>query len=206
MEMVGRHFCVSHAHPQDLKVCLKIGQSIMFDNGAFSAFTKGKPVREQDYIDWLNPVLQHPHWAIVPDVIDGTLEQQKNRLDNWVYPKELSAPVWHLGLPIDYLLELIDEWPKVCLGSSGLFWNVGGFAWRRRMDEVFDVLCKRRFMPWLHGLRMLGQTDWPLASADSTNVARNHSSRAEHPEMMASRIDAVQPIAKHKPSGQQELF
>jgi len=204
-EMAGRHFCVSHADPRDLDVCLKIGQSVMLDNGAFSAFTKGKPIDRKGYLAWLEPVLQHPHWAIVPDVIDGSVDQQREGLKDWIYPKELSAPVWHLGLSIDYLLELVDSWPKVCLGSSGLYWNVGNLVWKRRMDEVFDVLCKRRFLPWIHGLRMLGQSDYPLASADSTNVARNHSSCGIHPEMMAARIDSVQPT-KYKPSSQQNLF
>jgi hypothetical protein len=42
--MGGRCFCVSFADPRDTAVCLRIGQSVMFDNGAFSAFTKGVPL------------------------------------------------------------------------------------------------------------------------------------------------------------------
>lgn len=206
MLMAGRHFCVSHADPRDLDVCLNIGQSLMLDNGAFSAFTRGKPMKPDEYIQWLDPILQHPHWAIIPDVIDGTVEQQRDGIKSWPYPKELSAPVWHLGLSIDYLLELCDTYPKVCLGSSGEFWQVGSPSWRKRMDDVFDVLSRRRYMPWIHGLRMLCQTDWPLASADSTNVARNYKQVASSPEQMASRIDAIQPLRKHVKNNQMELI
>lgn len=39
--MAGRMFCVSYAAPQDLATCLRIGQSVMLDNGAFSVFTRG---------------------------------------------------------------------------------------------------------------------------------------------------------------------
>ena len=35
-KMAGKHFCVSFYNPQDAKVCMQIGQSIMWDNGAFS--------------------------------------------------------------------------------------------------------------------------------------------------------------------------
>lgn len=115
-------------------------------------------------------------------------------VDRWPFPRELSWPVWHLGLPLDYLLELADEWPGVALGSSGAYWEVGGPRWSGRMDEAFNALAKRRVMPWVHGLRMLGQAGnrWPLASADSVNVARNFKDTDADPELMARRIDGVQ--------------
>ena len=64
------------------------------------------------------------------------------------------------------------------------------------MDEAFKQLARRRVMPWIHGLRMLGQAGqrWPLTSADSTNVARNHK-RQGSAEAMARAIDSVQPLA-----------
>jgi hypothetical protein len=39
----------------------------------------------------------------------------------WPFPRALGVPVWHLGLPIDYLLELVDDWGRVALGSSGQY-------------------------------------------------------------------------------------
>jgi hypothetical protein len=55
---------------------------------------------------------------------------------------------------------------------------------------------------------MLGQTDrrYPLASADSANVARNFSSRNECPLVMADRIDKKQPPLKYVTNPQKLLF
>ena len=41
-KMSGKHFCVSFYRPDDIDICLQIGQSVMLDNGAFSAFKKGE--------------------------------------------------------------------------------------------------------------------------------------------------------------------
>jgi hypothetical protein len=209
LQMSGRHFCVSFADPRDMNVCLDIGQSVMMDNGAFSAFTKGKPINGAGYRSWVEEHCQHPHWCVVPDVIGGDVEQQREKISKWTYPKELSAPVWHLGLPLDWLLELADNWPKICLGSSAEYWQVGSPSWCKRMDQAYECLTKtRRHLPWIHGLRMLGQSGekWPLASADSANVGRNHATAGIHPEIMAARIDAVQPSKVWKPNNQIEMW
>jgi hypothetical protein len=204
--MVGRHFCISFAHPRDLTTCLQIGQSVMMDNGAFSAFTKGIPFDEAGYYAWLEPVLGHPHWAVIPDVIGGDEEQQRLMVKRWPF-KKLGLPVWHLALSIDYLLELCDQWPRVCFGSSAEYWNVGSPKWCGRMDEAFNALAKRYAkLPWIHGLRMLGQTDrWPLASADSTNVAQNFW-KSGCAECKASGIDGTQPPATWEQSPIQQAM
>ena len=195
--MASRNFCVSFAAPQDLKTCLRIGQSVMLDNGAFSVKTRGLPFDLNGFYAWLEPVLAHPHWAVVPDVIDGTVEQQKDMVSTWPYRREFGIPVWHLGLPIAYLIELCDDWGRVCFGSAGEYWQIGTPAWCGRMDEAFNALV-RAFgsqLPWVHGLRMLGQSagPWPLASADSTNVGRNFKDGIVCAECMAQRIDSINP-------------
>lgn len=208
LEMRGRHFCVSFSDPRDLEDCLRIGQSVMLDNGAFSAYTKGVKLDLQAYQAWVEKHLQHPHWAVVPDVIDGDIDAQRDLIKTWPFPRELSAPVFHLALDLDWLLELADSWPRICLGSSGAYWQVGSQAWCDRMDEIYELLTRtRRHLPWIHGMRMLGQAGgrWPLASADSTNVARNFKRNREHPDLMADRIDAVQPARRWTPSSQLEL-
>jgi len=207
--MKGRHFCVSYANPQDIDAVMQIGQSVMLDNGAFSAFTKGRDIDEDGLYSWIEEYLCHPHWAVVPDVIGGTVEQQRVKLKKWTYPKDLSAPVWHLHLSFDWLLELADNFPKVCIGSSGDYWQIGTKKWEQRMDMTFEFLSQHRcFLPWIHGMRMLGQAGnrWPLASADSTNIARNHSQTIWHPEEMAERIDAVQTPRRYKASNQMDLI
>jgi len=194
-KMAGKSFCVSFAEPRDADVCLQIGQSVMWDNGAFTAFTQGKNFNREDFYEWVEPKLGHPHWAIIPDVIDGTVEQQRSGLKDWRFGNELGSPVWHLGLPIDYLLELTDNYQKVCFGSSGKYWQVGSDLWQERCDEAFNALAKhRRFMPWIHMLRGLAQAGkrWPFASADSVNVARNYKTMNKDIELMARKIDSIQ--------------
>jgi hypothetical protein len=191
--MAGRHFCVSFARPDDLDPCLQIGQSVMFDNGAFSAFTRGAPFDLAGYYRWLDPVLAHPHWAVIPDVIGGSEDQQIAMVKSWPF-REFGAPVWHLDKDLDYLLYLSDAWGRICFGSAAEYWEVGSELWCGRMDEAFNHLAKcRRQLPWVHGLRMLGMTGlrWPLASADSTNVAQNHD-RYGCAECMAARLDSLQ--------------
>ncbi len=195
--MAGRMFCVSVEAPQDLETCLRIGQGVMLDNGAFSVKTRGAVFDPERFYAWVEPHLAHPHWAVIPDVIDGTVEQQREMRATWPFRREFGIPVWHLGLPIDYLIELCDEFGRVCFGSAGAYWQIGTPAWCGRMDEAFNALVHAfgAQIPWVHGLRMLGQVagPWPLASADSTNVGRNFKDGVVCAECMAQRIDAVNP-------------
>lgn len=197
-KLAGRHFCVSFAAPQDADECLRIGQSVMWDSGAYSAFTRGHAVNWDKYYAWLEPRLGGENWAVIPDVIDGSVEDQRALAACWPYPNVAGAPVWHMALPIDYLLEIADNWPRICFGSSGRYWQVGSDSWCRRADAAFDALALRGHLPWLkvhmlRGLALAGDR-WPFASADSANVARNfkNSGAQTCPERMARRIDAVQ--------------
>lgn len=177
-ELAGKHVCISYAtaRPSNIKWAMANAQSIMWDNGAFTFFRQGGRLNVPAFYRWLNRKLGHPNWAVVPDVIDGSVEEQRELIATWPFDKTLGAPVWHLGLPFDYLLELADNWPRICFGSSGEYWKIGSPAWEQRMDEAFDELARRRrALPWVHGLRMLSKLGdrWPLASADSVNVTRN---------------------------------
>ena len=198
-KLAGKNFCVSYAHPADADWCAAHGQSVMWDNGAFTLRNKGglDPVA---FAKWVEPRLGHPHWAVVPDVINGTIEDQRAISADWPHPKELSAPVWHMHLDIEWLLELADKWPRICFGSSSQYWQVGSERWARRADLAFNELERRGLRPWVHMLRGLALCgdQWPFASADSTNVALNFKGSKSRgtpsicPERMARRIDAVQ--------------
>lgn len=191
--MTGQSFCVSFAEPRDADFCEQFGQSVLWDNGAFSAFTRGKPIDELGLYAWLEPRLYHPHRAVVLDVIGGSVQEQWDALVRWPFKRDLSWPVWHLDKPLDYLDELVEDWPGVCLGSAGQYWEIGSQAWLSRMDDVFDHLHRRHArLPWLHGLRMLGHiANYPLASADSTNVAQNYGVATGCAHCMAKRVNSV---------------
>lgn len=192
-KMAGKHFCVSFSESRDGDWCMANGQSVMWDNGAFSFFTAKKPVDWEKFYDWVEPRLGHPHWAVIPDVIDGSVREQRELVEQWPFGI-FGAPVWHLGLDINYLLDLASHWPRICFGSTSQYWQVGSEIWERRCDEAFNALERRGLKPWVHMLRGLALAGdrWPFASADSVNVARNFKDQKVCPERMARRIDAVQ--------------
>ena len=75
MKMKGRSFCVSHAHPRDIKRAHDFGESVMLDNGAFSKWKSGKDVDWKKYYEWCDHWLNYPTtWAVIPDDIEGGAE------------------------------------------------------------------------------------------------------------------------------------
>jgi len=172
--LTGRHFCVSHAYPQQAHLMDQVAAGVMFDNGAFTAFTKGRPTNWPKYYAWLEKRLFVPgRWAVIPDVIAEGGQSQDALLREWPFGHR-GAPVWHTGEPIDRLLRLADEWPRVCIGSTDEHWQVGSAIWRERMDEAFTELLRRHRDPVTHMLRGVAVQDlYPFHSADSSSLAQN---------------------------------
>lgn len=196
LKLAGRHFCVSHWAPQQVKACHRTGQTVMLDNGAFSAWKSGKPIEDwTPYLGWSDRWLEHPTtWAVIPDDIEGDEAAQEAMIALWPHG-DRGAPVWHLHEPIARLLRLIEAWPRVCMGSSGAYAEVLSRPWERRMDEAWreiDRVFKRT--PNIHMMRgmQLVRHRWPFASVDSTDIARNHNREHNCPAEMAMRWDAGQ--------------
>lgn len=175
------HAFVSFISPQQLNVVTEVCQSFSVDNGAFSAWSKGEPITDWNpYYDWVLEVSKFPNfdWAIIPDVIDGTEQDNDELLRLCPLSKEISAPVWHMHESFERLQRLCSEYRIVCLGSSGEYAAVGTNKWKQRIGEAFDLICDEHGFPpcKLHGLRMLNPklfSKMPLSSADSTTVGRN---------------------------------
>jgi len=111
-------------------------------------------------------------------VIDGTEKENNALVHAWPFKHGSGVPVWHMHETISRLVYLCGGFPLVALGSSGEYAQVGNDKWWQRMGEAMDAITDDDGMPKtkLHGLRMLDPTilaHLPLASADSTNVARN---------------------------------
>jgi len=195
LELHGRHFCVSHAAPTDVARCHQIGQSVMLDNGAFSAWKTGKAVDWSGYYAWTDRWLDCPTtWAVIPDVITGSGEDQDALITQWPHGHR-GAPVWHMHEPIDRLVQLTLEWPKVCVGSSAQYAVVLSSGWVRRMDAAWNAIeLHHQRTPPMHMLRgmALSGREWPFASVDSTDIARNHHRDQNSPRKMADRWDGVQ--------------
>lgn len=194
----GKCFCVSFFDPRQVARCHEIGQSVLLDNGAFSAWSQGIDLNNAwwaKYYSWAEPWLAHPTThAIIPDVITGDEAAQDALLAQWPFG-DRGMPVWHMHEPVERFLRLLDDWPRVAIGSSAQFATVGSHAWRLRMDEAFNALVARhRFIPWIHMLRGMQTVRWgyPFASVDSADVARNHNRKGNTPRGMADVWDAIQ--------------
>lgn len=181
-----RSFCVSFFRPDCVDQVEAVAPRIMYDNGAYSAYTAAtRAGRAPDlswdrFYEWLEPRLFEPgRWAVVPDEIDAGPDAQDRLLEAWPFG-ERGAPVWHTDEPLDRLERLVDEWPRVCVGSSGAHWQVGGEAWSARLDLVWDRLGRRSVTPGVHMMRGLAVAHlYPFKSVDSTGLARNaHRYRA----------------------------
>lgn len=168
-------------HSDQLSVAIECCQSFAVDNGAFSAWRSGNPVKDwSDFYAWAEECLFIPHcdFAVIPDVIDGDEAANDALLEEWPLPIWFGAPVWHMHESLDRLLRLAMMYPRVCIGSSGEYATVGSQAWWSRISHAMHRICDDRGRPLckLHGLRMLNPelfTRLPFASADSTNIGRN---------------------------------
>lgn len=178
-----RHAFVSFERPEQVELAAEMAQSFALDNGAFSAWKRGAVIDVSGYAQWVNHWRKHPgfDFCIIPDAIDGDEAENDRLFGTWRNAGgDLSCdvPVWHLHESTDRLNRLCNTYPRVALGSSGVYADPGSKSWRTRMHEALTRICDEQGRPpcKLHGLRMLDPTlfsQMPLSSADSTSVARN---------------------------------
>ena len=122
---------------------------VMLDNGAFPAWTKGKPVDWPGFVAWAKPYLEHQTtWAVIPDVIDGT-EEDNDCLIAWLFNHDRevwrkSAPVWHMHESIDRLKRLCAGFPRVRAFIDRTL------AEARRTGVVKTMYGRRRLVPELN--------------------------------------------------------
>jgi hypothetical protein len=209
--ITARHAFISFIHDQQTDIAMEVAQSFAVDNGAFSAWKKGKPITDwTGFYDWVASLKNHPafDFAVIPDVIDGDEVANDNLVAQWPFEKWEGAPVWHMHESIERFFNLCHEWPRVCIGSSGSFTKIGTPQWWGRITAALnEVVNDRGQSPCkLHGLRMLNPAIFskiPFSSVDSTNIARNIGidkawngsymppDKAWRAKVMASRIESV---------------
>lgn len=180
----GGHAFLTTRDLGQLGLVLECASYFALDNGAFPAWRAKKPV-----LDW-NPFYEevaelhrYPQFdfAVIPDVIDGAAAENDALLDEWPWrtlAPHVGAPVWHLHESLERLARLVANWPRICLGSSGDYAQIGTQKWWTRMAEAMDVICDKSGRPCakILGLRMLDPmifSRFPFSSADSTNIAKN---------------------------------
>jgi hypothetical protein len=203
-----RHALVSFAYPDSIDAVKTLSSSYVLDNGAFTAWRHGGCIDLAAYAEWVKGhASSNFDWAIIPDVIDGTSDENDALLDAWPLPHEVSAPVWHLDEHLSRLTMLCGKYRTVCIGSSGKLSNPGTPAWFKRMQQVFEVTCRFPFAK-IHGLRMMNPTIWtrlPFASVDSSNLARNQHAFPGGIHKMLRVLESAVP-ARTSPSFDLGLF
>jgi hypothetical protein len=206
----GRHIFVPWKRHEDLPVVADCAQSFAIDNSAFTFWRNGQTPAWDEYYTWVEPWLKHPacDWAVIPDIVDGSEDDNDKMIDEWPFESHNGVPVWHLHESLDRLEMLVKSWPRVGIGSSGQFASIGTDNWWMRMGDAMRRCCDSLGRPLskLHGFRMLDPAvfqRFPFSSADSTNVARNASTldrfgmycpptRSQRAEAIACRIESVQ--------------
>lgn len=206
LDLRGASFCVSFARPEQVRLCHEIGQSVMLDNGAFSAWKRGHEPDWNSLYDWCDRWLDYPTtWAVIPDVIVGDEHDNDLLCRAWPF-RDRGAPVWHMHESIRRLAELLQTFPRVCIGSSAQYAELLTPQWSRRMDEAWreiDRWFKRTpNVHMLRGMQLVSQR-WPFTSVDSTDIARNHNRPGNTSAKMRERWDAVQCPARFSDPGEQ---
>jgi hypothetical protein len=220
----GRHALIPFDRPDDLGAALEVCRSVVLDNSAFSLWRAGGgDVDVAAYHAWVESLAGHPalEWALIPDKIDGTEEENVELVTLWLRmgSRVKCVPVWHMHESLEWLDYLVSHFQTVALGSSGQWRNPGAPSWWDRMAEAMAVACDTEGRPRakLHGLRMLDPeifTRLPLASADSANASRNGGSvnrfgsyppptAAQRADVIASRVEQYQSAPRWECPGRQ---
>jgi hypothetical protein len=220
-----RSLLIPWKSPQDLERVMELSRSFMVDNSAFTFWSTGEKPDWIKYVQWCKTFARHPRFdfAIIPDVIDGSEEDNNQLIRIWDRNCHAGivvagAPVWHLHESIGRLVMLAKRWPRICMGSSGGY-EPGVGHWWGRMDEAFEAICEDGYpITKVHGLRMLRKDiieRYPFASCDSTNAVQNGTREAMKNGVdsswgrmtIARRIEAAQSPSKFvKAEKQLELF
>lgn len=122
-------------------------------------------------------------WAIIPDVIEGGEEANQHLMDTWDAFFGPDARTFGVLFGtctslLDKLRYLVENYPRVAIGSSAEYSTVGTKDWHLRMAWAMSFICDENGSPkskihMLRGLNPAVFTKYPFASADSTNAARN---------------------------------
>lgn len=175
------HAMVSFARPEQVELVAEHCRGFALDNGAFTRWkaAAGAALDWDEYYRWVERWKSHPgcDFALIPDVIDGTEQQNDDLLADWPFD-DIGTPVYHMHESLERLDRLARSFGRVALGSSGKYRNPGSLLWWDRITQMMRLLVIENGYPKvkLHGLRMLSPElikAIPFTSADSTTVARN---------------------------------
>lgn len=170
------------ARQDQLAIVLEVCKGFSLDSGAFSFWKRGEPVDWDLYRSFVFEHYQHPayQFALIPDVIGGGESENDELLEQ--YPLPSGVPVFHQGESMQRLEALVSNYPYVAIGSVETY--IPSDSFDHWMQECMEVLCDDKGKPRckIHGLRMLNPQvfqQYPLCSADSTNLGQNCNNHSQ---------------------------
>jgi len=182
LEIMKKRFAfVSYNNNSQTDLMFSICKGVSIDNGAFSFWKKDIVPDWEGYYKFVEKYMRYPNFnfAIIPDVIDGSEDDNDKLIMRWysLFGKSVGVPVWHLHESFERLNRLANQFPMIAFGSSGDYSIVGNPDWWNRMSQALEIICiDGQPKCKIHGLRMLNVkifTKIPFYSCDSTNVAQN---------------------------------
>lgn len=142
-------------------------EKVFMDSGAFTAFTKGKIIDINSYIDFIN---KHKDKIEVYCVLD-VIKDPKGTMENQIYMESKGLkplPVFHVGADFKELLNLIKRYDYIALGGLVPYSMNKPFL-ESYLDTVFyHVQNKVK----LHGFGLNAEWAWkkyPFYSVDSSS-------------------------------------
>lgn len=214
-QLRGGSFCVSYMHPEQLEECIQLvgeNEILILDNGAFTAWKQGIVLDDawwDGFYAWANDAMDRcpQAVAVIPDVIDGTEEENLMLIAKALkggklkYPERAMA-IWHMNESFEQLKALYRIFNFVGFGScaeydiarngpTSPYYRRFLFAWAHMAWWDIEFGLDKR--PWLHMMRGLGALHkLGFDSADSCNVAINHNRTkgqfVNHVQQMADRL------------------
>ena len=181
MALIGKNCLIPFFDSRDLNRALEICDKVIIDNSAYSIHRSKRKVNWNDFYNWIEPFKNRIEFFFIPDVIDGTEEENNLLIDDYFKREETKGvPVWHLNESVNRLKYLMSKFDYIAIGSSGEFWKLNTLKWNKKMNEAMKVICNKNGTPKvkIHMLRCLNPDiflKYPFYSGDSTNLAQNHS-------------------------------
>ncbi len=189
----GRNCLIPYPRPQDLYKGIVLCDKVIIDNGAFTIWNKGGTPNWGEYYKWLMHIHDNIEFFFIPDVIDGTEEENDNLIVDY-FKRNITkgVPIWHVNESLKRLKRLMLLFDYIAIGSAGNFSQLGTDHWHKKMDKAMNVLCKKDGTPKvkIHMLRCLNPklfTLYPFYSGDSTGLAQNF--KRDGWEKIISRIE-----------------
>lgn len=147
----GRHALVPFLRQEDMALVAQVCESFVLDNSAFTAWKSGEPIDDwSEYYGFVDRWKNHPgfDWAIIPDVIDGSEQENDDLLTDWPW-SEHGVPVWHFHESLVLSADLSGNSGNISTDSirSPCRWHLGIPSSAQATSMTWFIRCHHDVVP-----------------------------------------------------------